>query len=232
MKTVRLALVGDYNPDVAAHQAIPKALRLSGEHLGVVAEPVWTHTATLDVSRLAAFAGIWCVPASPYASAERALAAIRFARETGCPFLGTCGGFQHALLEYARNVLGHSGADHAETSPDAVMPLISRLSCPLVEQRGQVTLTEGTRLRAIYGAERADEGYHCNYGLNPEYRSILQGPLQVAARDASGEVRAVELTGHPFFVATLFQPERAALRGAEHPLVTAFVEAAGKVAGA
>jgi CTP synthase (UTP-ammonia lyase) len=50
--------------------------------------------------------------------------------------------------------------------------------------------------------------------------------LKVAARDEAGEVRAVELSGHPFFIATLFQPERAALRGIEHPLITAFVEAA------
>jgi CTP synthase (UTP-ammonia lyase) len=179
------------------------------------------------VAQLAGFAGVWCVPASPYASADGALAAIRFARESGRPFLGTCGGFQHALLEYARNVLGHARAEHAETAPDAAMPLISRLSCSLVEQHGTVTFAEGSRLRAVYGAEQAEEGYRCNYGLNPEYEPIFRdGALRVAARDAAGEVRAVELTGHPFFIATLFQPERAALRGAEHPLVTAFVAAA------
>jgi CTP synthase (UTP-ammonia lyase) len=229
MNPIRLALVGDYNSDVPAHQAIPKALRLSGDRLGVAVEPVWMHTATLDVSQLAAVSGIWCVPASPYASTDNALGAIRFARETRRPFLGTCGGFQHALLEYTHNVLGHPEADHAETSPDAAMLLISRLSCSLVEQRRTVALAEGSRLRTIFGTDHAEEEYRCNYGLNPQYESILRGALQVAARDGAGEVRAIELTGHPFFVATLFQPERAALRGAEHPLVTAFVEAAGKV---
>src|SRR5262249_14527326 len=232
MKTVRIALVGDYNPDVPAHQAIPEALRLSAERLGVAAQPAWTPAAPLgpDVaSQLTGFAGIWCVPASPYANTDGALAAIRFARERGRPFLGTCGGFQHALLEYARNVLGRGEADHAETSPEAAMPLISRLSCSLVEQRGKVALVEGSRLRAVYEADQAEEGYHCNYGLNPEYESIFRGAaLKVAARDAAGEVRAIELAGHPFFVATLFQPERAALGGAEHPLITAFVEAAGE----
>jgi CTP synthase (UTP-ammonia lyase) len=229
MKSVRIALVGDHNPEVLAHQAIPRALRLSGERLGVAVEPEWTHTSMLGpaVSQLAGFAGIWSVPASPYANTDGALAAIRFARETGCPFLGTCGGFQHALLEYVRNVLGHCQADHAETSPDAAMPLISRMSCSLIEQRGIVTFAEGSRLLAVYGSDQAEEGYHCNYGLNPEYEPIFRrGALHVAARDGAGEVRAVELTGHPFFIATLFQPERAALRGAEHPLVTAFVEAA------
>src|SRR5262249_3809718 len=115
---------GDFDPSVPAHQAIPKALRLSGERLGVSVEPLWTHTSTLgpDVAPLTDCAGIWCVPASPYADADGALAAIRYARESGRPFLGTCGGFQHALIEYARNALGRAEADHAETSPDATMP--------------------------------------------------------------------------------------------------------------
>jgi CTP synthase (UTP-ammonia lyase) len=178
MKTIRIALVGDYNSDVPAHQAIPAALRLSAERLGVSVGPVWTHTATLgpDVAaQLAGFAGIWCVPASPYAKTDGALAAIRFARERAHPFLGTCGGFQHALLEYARNALGCGEADHAESSPEAPMPLISRLSCSLVEQRGKVNLAEGSRLRAVYGAAEAEEGYRCNYGLNPEYEPIFRG---------------------------------------------------------
>jgi CTP synthase (UTP-ammonia lyase) len=229
MKTVRIALVGDYDPAVTAHQAIPEALRLSGQRLGVFVDPAWTHTSTLSpgVPQLADFAGIWCVPASPYANTDGALAAIRFARENGRPYLGTCGGFQHALLEYARNVLGRAEAEHAETSPDAAMPLVARLSCSLVEKRGRVNFVEGSRLRAIYGTDHAEEGYRCNYGLNPEYESIFRGAtLKVAARDEAGEVRAMELSGHPFFFGTLYQAERAALRGTEHPLVTAFVEAA------
>jgi CTP synthase (UTP-ammonia lyase) len=229
MQTVRMALVGDYDPAVPSHQAIPEALRLSGHRLGVAVDPLWTHTSALgpEVAQLADCAGMWCVPASPYANPEGALAAIRFVRESGRPFLGTCGGFQHALLEYTRNVLGRAEADHAETSPDAAMPLIARLSCSLVEQRGKVRLAEGSRLRTIYGTDHAEEGYRCNYGLNPEYEPIFRGErLKVAARDEAGEVRAIELHGHPFFIATLFQPERAALRGIEHPLVTAFVAAA------
>jgi CTP synthase (UTP-ammonia lyase) len=53
----------------------------------------------------------------------------------------------------------------------------------------------------------------------------MSGPLQITARDEDDEVRAIELDGHPFFVATLFQPERAALRGRLPPLVGAFVRA-------
>lgn len=227
MPAVRIALVGDYDPAITAHRAIPEALRLSAERLGVAVAPEWVPSVSLGptAAEVVGFAGVWCVPGSPYANTPGVLAAVRFARESGRPFLGTCGGFQHAVLEYARNVLGHAAADHAESSPDAAMPVISRLTCSLVEKGGEVFFAAGSRLRAIYGSDRAEEGYHCNYGVNPEYAELLAGPggLRAVATDAAGEVRAVELSDHPFFVGTLYQPERAALRGAEHPLVTAFV---------
>jgi len=220
-KVVRIALVGDFDPAVTAHRAIPEALRLSAQRLGVEIRPQWIHTTTVEpaVDALARHAAIWCVPASPYASAAGALAAIRYARESSRPFLGTCGGFQHAVLEYARNALGYAAAGHAETAPGAAMPVIARLACSLVEKSGSVRLADGSRLRAIYGTAEAEEGYHCNYGFNPAYKRMLSDPagLRVAARDPAGEVRAIELARHPFFIATLFQPERSSLRGLDHP---------------
>jgi CTP synthase (UTP-ammonia lyase) len=151
MKPVRIGLVGDYNPQVTAHRAIPEALRLAAEHVGRAVEPTWVYTATLDgdvASRLADFDALWCVPASPYTNTDGALAAIRFARESGRPFLGTCGGFQHALLEYVRHVLGHRRAEHAEMHPDADLLLIAPLACSLVEKSGRIRLRDGSRLRS------------------------------------------------------------------------------------
>jgi CTP synthase (UTP-ammonia lyase) len=230
MKSVRIGLIGDHDPAVVAHRAIPRALELAAREVDRDLDVAWVGTSALgpDVpSQLGGFAALWCVPGSPYANTEGALAAIRFAREGGRPFLGTCGGFQHALLEYVRNVLGHRRAEHAETSPGADMPLIAPLSCSLVEKSGEIHFAEGSRLRAIYGTATAQEHYHCNYGLNPAYEDLLKGTALFASGwDQAGEVRAVELEGHPFFIATLFQPERAALRGIAPPLVNAFVKAA------
>jgi CTP synthase (UTP-ammonia lyase) len=230
---ISIALIGDYKPTVLAHQAIPVALRFAGQRLGVAIEPDWLHTNMLGgdcKGLLADFAGIWCVPNSPYANTDGAIAAIRLARETGVPFLGTCGGFQHALLEYARNVLGHRAADHAEISPDAEMPLIARLTCSLVEKTGTIRFAQGSRVRDIYGTDKAEEGYQCNFSLNPAYEKLFYGSsMKIAGRDAAGDVRAVELTGHPFFIATLYQPELAGLKNREHPLVTAFAAAAAGV---
>jgi len=85
----------------------------------------------------------------------------------------------------------------------------------------------GPRLAAAYVSGTTTERYHCNYRLNPSLEAALTaGPLCVTARDDRGEARALELNGHPFFVATLFQPERAALEQRVPPIVAAFVGAA------
>lgn len=225
--TLTIGLIGDFDADVPAHQAIPLALRAAADSLGAAVAFEWVATdAIRNASRVAHFDGLWCVPASPYRSMGGALRAIRHARERGVPFLGTCGGFQHAIVEYARHVLGWADADHAETAPGSVHAVISPLACALVEASETVRLLPGTRIAAAYGMVQITEGYRCRYGMNPAFQAALvAGPLRASADDATGEVRAVELDGHPFFVATLFQPERAALRGVTAPLVVAFVGA-------
>lgn len=229
---LRVALIGDYDPTVTAHQAIPLALRLASSELRVGVDEVWVPTDTVPhdadgaASHLASFDAVWCIPASPYASTEGALAAIRYARERSVPFLGTCGGFQHALLEYAQSVWGERDAAHAELDPSAADPVIAPLACSLVEEHGSIRFRPGSRLAAVYDADEAVEEYHCRYGLNPRYVARLSGPLRATAHDDAGEVRAVELDDHPFYVATLFQPERRALRRLPCPLPAALVAAA------
>lgn len=225
--TIAIGLIGDYNAAVTAHQAIPVALKLAGESLGLDLRPEWVPTKEIrSASRVAGFDGLWCVPASPYENMEGALTAIRYARGQGRPFLGTCGGFQHAIVEYARDVLGWIDADHAETAAEGERLVIAPLACALVEVRDAIRLVPGTRIAKAYGQDEITEGYHCSYGMNPDFRDrLVSGALYVSAEDVSGEVRAVELDGHPFFVATLFQPERAALKGEVPPLVAAFASA-------
>lgn len=225
----RIAVIGDYKPEAIAHQANPEAIRLAAETLGCQVERKWISTPDLrDVPRqLDGFDGIWCVPATPYENTEGALEAIRFARERKLPFLGTCGGFQHMLVEFARNVCGLADADFAETNPGARSLLIAPLECSLIETTGDIRITEDGIVRRAYGADKITEGYHCSYGVNPQYESLLTTyGLRVTARDAAGEVRAMELPSNLFFAGTLFQPERRALRGEVPPLVLAFLAAA------
>src|SRR6185295_6850166 len=114
VQTVRIALVGDFSADIIAHRAIDESMRLAGATRRL--ESHWVHTSTLrpgHESSLAAFHGIWCVPGSPYANTDGALWAIEWARTRRIPFLGTCGGFQHALLEFVRHALARGDAAHA-----------------------------------------------------------------------------------------------------------------------
>jgi CTP synthase (UTP-ammonia lyase) len=228
---IRIGIVGDFSEAILAHRAIAAALPLAARELAVELHWEWLHTSDLAAGNygpLEQFDGFWCTPGSPYADTDAALRAIRFARESGRPYLGTCAGFQHALLEYAHNVWQIPLAAHAELDPEAADPLISRLECSLVEVSEPLELISGSRLAAIYGTAHIVEGYHCNYGLNPSYGARLEsGPLAISARDHTGQVRAVELHGHPFYIATLFQPERAALLARTPPLVSAFVKACG-----
>lgn len=232
-RQIHVALIGDYNPSVLAHQAIPRALDLAGQRSGLDVTGCWIDTdrmADAPTSLLEAFDAFWCVPASPYRSTAGALRAIRHARESNTPFLGTCGGFQHALLELGRNMLAIDGA-HAELEPGANAMLIAPLECALVEKSGTVRFVEGSRLHDCYGHDEAMEGYHCSYGFNREYRAAFESAgVRFTAFDDAGDVRGFELEDETFFVGTLFQPERAALRGAVSPPVEGLIRAAAHLA--
>lgn len=226
----RLAIIGDYDPTMYTHLAIDAALTHVRDHGDHALEWNWVATASLtnDVADLfASLDAVWIAPGSPYASMEGALAAIRCARESSLPLLGVCGGFQHAVIEYARNVAGIADADHAESNPAATSAVIAPLSCSLVDKAAPVFLDPGCRTASIYGRWRIVERYHCNYGLNSSYRSVLQrAGLKIVGEDDHGEARIVELTDHPFFIATLFQPQLASTAVSPAPLVRALVNAA------
>lgn len=221
MKRIAVALVGERSDDIVAHRGIPLALARASELMAVDVQATWIRTDSLgDAPReLATFHGVWCVPGSPYARMAGALAAIRHAREGGVPFLGTCGGFQHALIEYARNVVGIADAEHAESAKDAPRAIMVPLECALIEVERGVRLAKGSRLAAACSSLETSEEYPCRFGLDEAWRARLEGgALTFTAFDEQGHVRGAELRGHPFFVATLFQPERSALRGASPAL--------------
>jgi len=219
---IRVGLIGDFNPQQKAHLAIPKALDTASR--GEV-EASWIPTDQVDSHDLTEFDGFWCVPGMPYRSAEGAMRAIHHARVTGTPFLGTSAGFQYALIEFARNVLGLLAAEHQKSHPGAAIPLIAPLGVALAGVKARVHLSQGSTIRKAYNAPESIEEYHCSFGLNKKYGRILEGSqFCVTAVDDQHEIRAFELDGHPFFVATLFQPEMRSLAdGAPaSPLVHAF----------
>ena len=224
---MKIALIGDYDARVTAHQAIPLALAVAARELAVDVEPVWIHSSAIDLDSLRGFEAVWCVPLSPYADGEAVIEAIGQARRDDQPFLGTCAGYQHALLEFARHELGLAAAASSEDHPETDTPVIAALSCGLIDVGEAVLIEPGTRLAQIYAAPMANETYHCNFGLNPDYLSAFEGAaLKFSCRDRDGRPRGFELDGHRFFIGTAYQPERRALEEKSHPVIAAFLNAA------
>jgi len=129
-RTARIGIVGDRDPGRVSHSAAEEAHAHAARSSGMVAEAEWLTTPSLEgqaAEAVGSYDAVLCTPGD-YESSEGALGAIRAARESGTPLLGTCNGFQHAVIEFARNGVG---AAHAETSPGAsnlfIRPLFSSL---------------------------------------------------------------------------------------------------------
>ncbi|MCK2219440.1 hypothetical protein MF672_037430 [Actinomadura sp. ATCC 31491] len=232
---MRIALVGDRSPSVRSHVRVPLVMQAVREHDGIALDPYWiptTDVAGLDA--LDGFDGVWLLPGSPYRDEAGAIEAVRAAREGGVPFLGTCAGFQHMLLEYARHVCGLDVA-HAENEPGGARDfLLTPLACSLAGHESLVRLSPGTLAGRIVAARETMESYVCSYGLNEAYKEALTaGGLVFSGHAADdGTARVAELPGHPFFLATLFQPELAERRDRPHPVISAFAAAVARHAAA
>jgi GNAT superfamily N-acetyltransferase len=235
-----IAVIGDRTPGFEAQDAIEPAVAHSAAALGIDPPTVrWFPTDDLDregPDRLRGASGVWCAPGSPYRSLDGALAGIRFAREHDIPFLGTCAGFQHGVIEVARHVLGHTTAAHAEYGGDDRDDgdgelFIDELLCSLVGQTMRVHVVDD-ELAELYGTAHPTERYYCRFGLQPRWRQPLRDAgLRVAGVDASdGDVRILRLAGARFHVLTLFVPQTSSTTEGPHPLITSFVGAATRPA--
>jgi CTP synthase (UTP-ammonia lyase) len=218
-----IALVGDRSPTVRAHGRIPLVIDALRRREGLVLDPYWIPSTEAD--DLERFDGIWVVPGSPYRDMEKVIAAVGTARAHGVPFLGTCGGFQHAIIHLARALAGIGAANHAEygqTDTDVIVPL----ECSLVGHEGIIRYTPNTRIASIAGVDQRLERYHCSYGIAPAFVERLElAGVVFGAHDEDGAPRALELPGHAFFLGTLFQPELAGDGTRAHPVIRAFAEA-------
>jgi CTP synthase (UTP-ammonia lyase) len=232
-----VAVIGDRVDGFEPHDTIATSLQHAASALGVPPPDVrWFATDALAsdaAGTLAGAAAIWCAPGAPYRSIAGALAGIRVAREQRAPFLGTCAGFQHGVIEFARNVLGRRNAAHAEYAgadlgegADGEL-FIDELLCSLVGQTMRVEIVDDV-LRDIYGDAHPTERYYCRFGLGARWRGVLhEAGLRVAGVDESdGGARILRLDDHPFYVLALFVPQTSSTPERPHPLVARYLEAA------
>jgi CTP synthase (UTP-ammonia lyase) len=231
---IRIGIIGDYQPTSDTHRATEAALHHAADHLAICLGIDWLSTASLDplpAALMEAYDGLWCAPGSPYRSMNGALNAIRWARQNDRPLLGTCAGFQHIVVEYARTVLGIDDAQHAEYGDTAAPLVITPLSCSLQGQTLEIHLEPDSRAGRIYGWPQVQEQFRCTYGLNRAYQERLhEAGLRVVGVDQAGDARIVELPEHRFFLGTLFVPQLNSTVEQPHPLIVAYVEEARRVA--
>jgi CTP synthase (UTP-ammonia lyase) len=228
--TASIAVIGDHQPGNETHDAIAPSIVHADAAAGTSTSVTWVGTEQaleLPEAALSGHAAFWIAPASPYRSMEGALRAIRYAREHDVPMLGTCAGFQHMVLELARNVLGFADAAHAEYDPSASRLFISPLSCSLVGQSMTVTVRPDTVAGALYPVATATERYYCNFGLDPAHvDELVAAGMVVSGTDQDGEPRIVELPDKRFYVATLYVPQTSSTKDAPHPIIAGLVAAA------
>ena len=165
-------------------------------------------------ARPTAFDGLWILPGTPYRDAAAVDAAIGWALASGTPLLGTCGGFQYMVLALAapgrdrrpRPRGGRPGRGRPRRRAARVQP----------RRRGaHGHAVPGTRLAALCGTAPFTGFHWCGYGLAEAYVARLEAAgVVVGARAPDAGVEAIELPDHPFFLATLFQPQVGALAGA------------------
>lgn len=230
MKTLNIGIIGDYDQTFPPHVHTDSALAHAAAELELKVEATWL--ATDQTHQLKSFDGLWCAPGSPYRSLAGALRCVQFAREEGTPLLGTCGGFQHMVLEFARNVLRIEDAAHAEYDPYASHLFIEPLSCSLKGRTMAVEIEPNSLAARCYGRLNVEESYYCNFGLNPKYQEQLhKAGFVVTGWDGQKEARILELPAHPFYVATLFVPQAQLMPYVPHPVIKAFVRAASSVKG-
>ncbi|WP_168120160.1 CTP synthase [Paenibacillus sp. HB172176] len=226
---MKIGIIGEFKADSPNHIATNDAIKHSGRRLNATLETEWISTLRIEeeFERITLeCTGYLIAPGSPYLSMEAALKIIGYAREHKVPLLGTCGGYQHIVIEFARNVLGIADAEHAEYDPYASNLIVSRLSCSLAGQRLDIKLIapHSAVYRAI-GEAAITENYYCNFGLTPGYQKLLEERgLRTVGVDHTGESRIIELSKHPFFIGTLFVPQARSNSEHPHPIITSFVQ--------
>ncbi|MEI8216776.1 MAG: CTP synthase [Eubacteriales bacterium] len=170
---------------------------------------------------------------------EGKIEAVRFARESNIPFLGICLGMQMAAIEFARNVLGLTDANSSEFNEDTLYPIIDLMpdQVDISDKGGTMRLgaypcriSDNTKMARAYKSESISERHRHRYEFNNSYREAFQsaGMILSGLSPNGNLVEAMELSGHPWFVAVQYHPEFKSRPNRAHPLFREFVKAASK----
>ncbi len=239
-----IALVGKYVDLKDAYLSVVEALKHAAWSQNLDVKIEWIHSETLEGlspeevrDRLRGVGGILVPGGFGHRGIEGKIAAARYAREAGVPYLGLCLGMQCAVIEFARHVLGSEEPNSTEFDPSTPYPVID-----IMEEQKEVTekggtmrlgaypcrLVPGTRAAAAYGVEQVFERHRHRYEFNNRFRDLLgrHGMVFSGLSPDGLLVEIVELKDHPWFVGTQFHPEFKSRPNRPHPLFSGFIAAA------
>lgn len=224
---LNIGILGEYLDDRPPRKSIKTAFDNSAKFLNLEVIPKWIINSNINLSEIVEFDGIFIAPGGALETYDNILKAIKIVREKNIPCIGTCGGFQRILTEYAINVLEEKTVLHEESDPDAINPLFSKLLCSISSNKSEVILKNESLVSKYYNANVIEEEFYCSYGLNSNYvdRFIKNG-INISGIDKNGSVRIVEVAKHPFMIGTLFVPQVNSSESKPHVLITEFLKAA------
>jgi len=246
---VTIALVGKYIGLTESYKSLSEALVHAGIRTFTKVNINYIDAETIETD------GVDCLRGSdailvPGGFGDRGIEgkirAAQYARETKTPYLGICLGMQVAVIDFARNIAGMSGANSSEFVDDSPYPVIALITewtneDGRVEQRdensdlggtmrlgGQTcSLLAGTKAREVYGAESIVERHRHRYEFNNKLRAeLIKAGLIIGGVSEDDLVEMVEISDHPWFVGVQFHPEFTSSPRDGHPLFTAYIEAA------
>lgn len=253
-KEVKIAIVGKYfdTGDYVlsdAYISVIEAIKFSSYALG--AKPIisWINAKDFEskkasVSTLSKFDGVIVPGGFGQTGIEGKIKAVQFAREKKIPYFGLCYGLHMMVIDYARHVVGLSGAHTTEIDPKSPHPVIDIM----LEQKKHLAtnhyggtmrlgiypakLKNGSVVQSAYGKQVVEERHRHRYEINPEYVPQLESAGLVFSGYSPDkklmEIAELPKSEHPFFVGTQFHPELQARPLSPHPLFTGFIAAALK----
>jgi CTP synthase len=246
---VNVAMVGKYVDFRDSYISLSEALLHGGIHTRTRVNIHYVESQDIErdgTDRLRGMDGIVVPGGFGDRGIEGKIRAVRFARESGIPYLGICLGMQVAVIEYARNVAGLAGAQSTEfdrRTPHPVIALITEWQTGTgeIEERDEdsdlggtmrlgaqrVALERGSLAAEVYGKNEIYERHRHRYEVNNHYRDRLEAAgMRFSGRSVDDLVEVIELPQHPWFIASQFHPEFTSNPRDGHPLFTGFIRAA------
>ncbi|MDD1679476.1 MAG: CTP synthase [Methanomicrobiales archaeon] len=227
-----IAIVSKYGIE-DVYISIKEALKHAGRALSTQVEIIWMDAERLDNASLAQVDGILVPGGFGSRGVEGKLQAVEFARTQGIPYLGLCFGFQLAVVEYARNVLGWKDATSEEIGKGkfviAILPEqqnVSGLGGTMRLGNYPVDIAGDTLIHRLYGKKEIVERHRHRYEVNPEYIPELEKSGLIFSSRNRNRMESCEIKGHPFYLATQFHPEFTSRPAHPSPPFLGFVRAA------